>query len=70
MKGIIDRIEGKYAVIYIDNEYINFPKEFLPQGATEGTHIKINIEIDHESTKSSYDRIESLLNKLKNKSQE
>lgn len=67
MKGIIDRVEGKYAVIYIDDEYIDFPKKLLPEGATEGTHLKITMEIDHESTKISKKTIEGLLNKLKNK---
>lgn len=67
MKGIIDRFEGEYAVININDKHIDFPKELLPEGASEGDHLKITLEIDQESTRASKERVESLLNKLKNK---
>lgn len=67
MKAIVERFEGEYAVIYINDKYIDFPKELLPEGTAEGTHLKMSLEIDHDSTKASKERIENLLNKLKNK---
>jgi len=37
----------------------------LPQEAKEGTVLNINIDIDNEETKRRKDKIQNLLNKLK-----
>lgn len=68
IKLIIDRFEGKYAILESQDKdpiIFNFPLHLLPQEAEEGTVLNINIDIDQEETKRRKDRIQNLLNKLK-----
>ena len=68
IKLIIDRFEGKYAILeYQDKNPIifNFPLHLLPKEAKEGTILSINIDIDQEETKRRKDKTQNLLNKLK-----
>jgi len=68
IKLIIDRFEGKYAILESQDKnpiIFNFPRHLLPQEAKEGTVLNINIDIDHEETKRRKDKIQNLLNKLK-----
>ena len=64
MKGIIDRFEGKHAVVEIDDgvRMINIDKIRLPKGAREGMVIQIDesITIDIEETKKRKEKIEKL----------
>jgi hypothetical protein len=44
-KVIIDRIEGKIAVIELDaDNYIDVPLKYLPAGVKEGQVLKLSIE--------------------------
>ena len=66
-KLIIDRFEGKYAILESqdkDPTIFNFPLHLLPKEAKEGTVLNINIDIDQEETKRRKDKIQNLLNKL------
>ena len=68
IKLIIDRFEDKDAVLESQDKnpmIFNFPCDLLPQEAKEGTVLNINIDIDHEETKRRKDKIQNLLNKLK-----
>ena len=68
IKLIIDRFEGKYAILESQDKdpiIFNFPRHLLPQEAKEGTVLDINIGIDQEETKRRKDKIQNLLNKLK-----
>jgi len=68
IKLIIDRFEGKYAILESQDKnpmIFNFPRHLLPQEAKEGTVLNINIDIDNEETKRRKDKIQNLLNKLK-----
>jgi len=68
IKLIIDRFEGKYAILETQDKnpiIFNFPRHLLPQEAKEGTVLNINIDIDHEETKRRKDKIQNLLNNLK-----
>lgn len=68
IKLIIDRFEGKYAILESQNKeslIFNFPLHLLPKEAKEGTMLNVNISIDQEETKRRKDKIQSLLNKLK-----
>lgn len=68
IKLIIDRFEGKYAILESQDKdpiFFNFPLHLLPQEAKEGTVLNINIDIDQEETKRRKDKIQNLLNKLK-----
>lgn len=62
MKVIIDRFEGKYAVVEIEiGQYVNVPKVLFPN-AKEGDVIKI--EIDTQETIIKKDRINELMDNI------
>jgi len=68
IKLTIDRFEGKYAILESQDKtplIFNFPRHLLPQEAEEGTVLNIDINIDQEETKKRKDKIQNLLNKLK-----
>jgi hypothetical protein len=67
MKGIIDRFEGKYAVVEVEGgRMIDVDKSQLPIGAKEGMVIQISesITIDIEETKKRKEEIEELTKDL------
>lgn len=67
VKGIIDRFEGKYAVVELqDRRMINIDKAQLPEGSKEGIVINISesITIDIEETKKRKKEIEELTKDL------
>lgn len=62
MKVIIDRFEGNFAVVEIEEGHVvNVPKVLFPN-AKEGDVIKI--EIDHVETKERKERIKALMDEL------
>ena len=68
IKLIIDRFEGKYAILESqdkDSILFNFPLHLLPQEAKEGTVLSINIDIDQKETKKRKEKIQNLLYKLR-----
>ena len=63
MKVIIDRFEGQYAVVELDNgDFVSVPRMVLPNLADEGD--VITIEIDEDATDQRRKRIEGLMEKL------
>jgi hypothetical protein len=67
VKGIIDRFEGKYAVVEVEGgRMIDVDKSQLPLGAKEGMVIQISerITIDIEETKKRKEEIEELTKDL------
>ncbi|WP_461207337.1 DUF3006 domain-containing protein [Clostridium sp. DL1XJH146] len=53
MKGIIDRFEGNFAIVELDNgEITKIPMNIIPIGLKEGQVLKIKdvIEIDYKET--------------------
>ncbi len=69
MKAVIDRFEGKFAVVLFGDseDQVNLPKKLLPAGVKEGSWLKIIIELDKEGTKKQEEKIKGMLDKLKNK---
>lgn len=60
MKVIIDRFEGDYAVVELENgEFADMPKVFVPN-AKEGNVVTITVSEDKDRKK----RIEDLANEL------
>ncbi len=60
MKVIIDRFEGDYAVVELENgEFADMPKVFVPN-AKEGDIVTITVSEDKDRKK----RIEDLANEL------
>ena len=65
---VIDRFEGKFAILESQDKdpiIFNFPRHLLLKEAKEGTVLNININIDQEETKRRKDKIQNLLNGLK-----
>jgi hypothetical protein len=69
MKAVIDRFEGNFAVVLFgdDEVKVNFPKKLLPKGAKEGSWLKLTVELDPVGTAKQTEKIEGMLDKLKNK---
>ena len=69
MKAVIDRFEGEYAVVLFgdDEVKVSIPKKILPKGVKEGSWLKISIELDQAGTAKQAEKIEGVLDKLKNK---
>lgn len=64
MKGIIDRFEGNFAVVELDNgEIIDIERVKIPKEAKEGDVIDIGeeIKVDVEETKRVKDDIEKMV---------
>lgn len=71
MKATIDRVEGKLAVLLIRNGEsirLNIPLILLPEGSKEGDILDINIQKDEKETETAKNRVSSLIEKLKSKS--
>lgn len=63
MKVIIDRIEGGFAVVELENgSHFNLPTGLLPEGAKEGS--VIDISLDKAGEKKKRRDISRLENKL------
>ena len=66
-RGIIDRFEGKLAVIEVNNVTIDVPKSKLPATAKEGDVLIIEDDtytIDKDETDKRRREIQNLMNKL------
>lgn len=62
MKVIIDRFEGDYAIVELEDKQIcSIPKVLVPSAFENDVVI---IEISKEETKKQKDKIERLMNKL------
>lgn len=63
MKYIIDRFEGKFAVVELENgKFVDIPREAIPETAHEGDIISITV--DESATKKAKEDIEKLEKKL------
>ncbi len=49
----LDRIEGDVAVLIADAGTLKIPARLLPQGAREGTYLKLALEPDPEAQKAA-----------------
>lgn len=65
MFGVIDRIEGRYAVVELENgNMMNIELKTMPKEAKEGHIIKIEdkkITIDYKKTDKTKEEIEKLM---------
>jgi Protein of unknown function (DUF3006) len=72
MKAVIDRIEGKLAVLLMGEDgsiKVNMPLIFLPEGCREGDVLDVAIRKDENATIEAKDRSKNLIEKLKRKGQ-
>lgn len=72
MRAVIDRIEGKLAVLLIGDEgkiTVNFPLSLLPEGSKESDVLSISIERDPQASQQAKERVSGLMEKLKKKNE-
>jgi hypothetical protein len=72
MKAVIDRIEGKFAVLLMGEDgslKVNMPLVLLPEGCKEGDVLDIAIKMDEKATGEAIDQSKNLIEKLKRKGQ-
>ena len=83
MKAVIDRIENGIAILLVDRDEqrVELPIELLPEGATEGSWLKIcpadedsdsmwqnaSMVLDLEGELKQREKVSGLLERLKNK---
>jgi len=75
MKAVIDRFEGKFAVLIVgeDEQHINVLRKLLPKQAREGSWLQVEIQnrevrsavIDEEETAKAEQRIAEKLARLR-----
>ena len=72
MKAVIDRIEGKLAVLLMGEDgsiKVNIPLILLPEGCREGDVLDIEIRKDENATIEAKNRSKNLIEKLRRKGQ-
>jgi hypothetical protein len=71
MKAVIDRVEGKIAVLLLGDEStkLNIPLSLLPDGCKEGDVLNMSFERDVVGTEQAKERVSGLMEKLKKKGQ-
>jgi hypothetical protein len=68
MEAVIDRIEGKIAVLELEGEtFIEIPVKFLPKGVKDGDVLKISIEVDYKAKEEKLKKVKELQDKLRKK---
>ncbi len=68
MEGVVDRIEGKIAVIELEGEFMaEIPKKFLPKNVADGDVLDIVITINPSAKEKRINKIKELQRKLKNR---
>lgn len=64
MLYVIDRFEGKWAVIDHNREIFNIPRELLPEDAKEGDIITIDVKVDKVNTEKAQVEVRKLMDSL------
>jgi hypothetical protein len=73
MKAVIDRMEGKIAVLLMGEDgsaKVNMPMALLPAECKEGDILEVSITKDEKATVDAKDRSKRLIEKLKQKGQD
>ncbi len=70
----IDRFEGDTAVLLPAGDAgarlkagttLLWPRDLLPEGAREGSHLRVRCDLDPESTRRQKERIEGLIEEMR-----
>ena len=64
----LDRIEGKEAIVMVEDRQIEIPVLWLPKGVKEGDMLRLFIEVDETTTKSRKETLQSKREALGKKS--
>ncbi|SFL97200.1 DUF3006 domain-containing protein [Pelosinus propionicus] len=70
--AVIDRFEGKKAVLMLGDEefQVVWPRESLPSEAREGDFITMELQVNNEATTAAKEEAERLLKELLKENQE
>lgn len=66
-KAVIDRFQGEYAILEMEEGFQEIDRKLLPEGAREGDCIiweNGEIKLDLEETSARMERIKALMDKL------
>jgi len=63
MRYTVDRIEGEFAVVEVENTTVDMPVSLLPEGCGEGSVIEITLVDNSEHIKQLSNRLNNLFNK-------
>lgn len=72
MKAVIDRVEGKLAVLLMGvdgSTKVDMPLILLPEGCGEGDVLDVSIKTNAKATLTAKNRSKGLIEKLKKKGQ-
>lgn len=64
MRVILDRIEGKWAIIEHQGTLFQLPVSLLPKGVREGDSLSLQVKLDRKAAAVNKRRIQSLADKL------
>ena len=66
LRTVIDRFESDKAVLLLGDEEFQavWPRNSLPDGATEGDHLQLDIQVNREATIAAKIEVENLLNRV------
>lgn len=69
MIAVIDRIEGKLAVLEMEGGagYIEVPVKFLPAGVKDGNVLRVTFEQDTEEEQKRKDKAKEIQDRLRNR---
>ena len=71
-RAVIDRIEdGDWAVLMLGDDgktEVDFPRALLPEGASDGDHLRLTVTLDKESRQEAERRIKALQEELEQRS--
>lgn len=69
MKAVIDRFEETFAVVLAGEQEIrvDIPRKLLPAGSREGSWLDFSISLDPEGEHRQRDKIQNMLDRLKQK---
>ncbi|MBI5698871.1 DUF3006 domain-containing protein [Candidatus Saganbacteria bacterium] len=66
-KALLDRIEGDKGMVLLgeeEREAVDFPKDFLPEGAKEGDILSFKIRLESRRTKEAKAKVAEMIKKL------
>lgn len=69
LRAFVDRIEGDKAVLLIgdrEQHRVVLPVECLPDGASEGAILTVNLEYEPELTAEAFEKSQRLVRRLSN----
>ncbi len=65
--AVIDRMENGIAVLLLgddEKQQVDLPAAFLPNGASDGAHLRITITLDEESRAAAEENVKKLQDEL------